>query len=273
MRLILLVAGMLLLGLGAAAQQTLQTQSKKNNNFTITYGVYGNAFVGAGSGFYSKVEPDLQKNPGGGNVLSDTSGEFLYKGLSTVYGLDGNLLYKNFIFTLRAAWQESTTSETVRGSARTTSRRIGGTVGYALYNRNQWLAYPYLGYSSTKNTLLLANFAIDNIQFGDQEIEPNRSGEFETTTGQVEIGVGSKYLINKKGGLLIGAELGGYLPLGDDNWTNKDGGAAAEGTAAFSFSAVYLRFTIGFGGFQLDRAKDKAVDGEPTELPAVLEGN
>jgi hypothetical protein len=81
----------------------------------------------------------------------------------------------------------------------------------------------------------------------------------------VDLGIGTRFCFDKKGGLMVGAELGGYLNAGGSKWKSvadeKTGVVEKEISQANKsvLQGVYLRITVGGGFFQITEPENPMV--------------
>lgn len=115
---------------------------------------------------------------------------------------------------------------------------------------NSFLFYPFAAYHFMGNgKLTVDNYSSDIITFGGVPIEPIIQREFKATQGLIEVGLGTKWTKNPKGGLTFGLELGGYFGMGGTKWEFE--GTELDMTKAANLTGGYLRVSVGGGYFKL----------------------
>ncbi len=246
-------------------QKRIQELAKVEPDYALTKGVFGNLFSGFTYGFYNTLQKDLQ----GENLLGGDDVVFSPSGQGTVLGGQlGGIVGGKVIVTLNAARQSFNEQTSVRGSARLSNVGFGFSVGYAVYNKNQVLIYPYLGYHFGQATLSISNYHTDTVFYGSAPILRGQRGDYKANSGYIEIGAGARYLMSRHGGLMIGADAGIYLTAGGGAWQPIGPRETPTGVSASAFQGVYARITIGGGLFYaaeyIKRRKRGSFD-EPTE--------
>ena len=238
------------------------------------FGVMGHFHGGVTWGFFNNLQKDLE-NP---EFFTEN---WVLNNLGTNYG--GNIMFQigNYLmvggggngFSYDASLASFATDKKGEvGEARQRGYYFTPMLGVVVINRafyeydyptNQynfryrWMLYPFLGLGvGGENTLKLSNYSQDRKYFGGMATEGSvaipRSEfrEFTTNLTMLELGIGTKFMKNNKGGITIGAELGGYFNLGSGKWTDKLTGAEVKGVNDATMSGLYLRVTVGGSFFK-----------------------
>jgi hypothetical protein len=232
-------------------------------DYTFTRGLFGNIYSGVTVGGYGNLQNDLRNR----RLLGTDTTTVRMNGQGSVIGGQIGVLFKNkFIVTLNATRQSFAENTSFRGSARVTNVAFGATFGYTVYNKNQWLAYPYVGAHFGQGSLNIQNWNTDTIFYGGVGIPRSQTGSYKSRSTLFELGVAMRYSMDQHGGLMLGAEVGGYLAPGA-TYTNPGQDAQPTGTAPFALQGVYLRFTLGGGLFYTGEYVKRRRRGElqPTE--------
>lgn len=267
-RWLFLTGGICLLCLSAQAQDLSEIRKRiqqrvEEPDYTLTRGLFGNVYSGFLFGGYGNLQNDLRNRRllGGDTINVKMSSQ------GSVLGGQIGVLFKNkFVVTLNATRQSFAENTSFKGSARVTNVAFGGTIGYTLYNKNQWLAYPYVGAHFGQGSLDIQNWSPDTLFYGGVAIARSQTGSYKSRSTLLELGVAMRYLMNQHGGIMIGAELGAFLSAGS-NYTNPGQDRQPSSTAPFTLQGVYLRFTFGGGIFYVGEYVQRRRKGElqPTE--------
>lgn len=261
-------------------------------------GVFGHLQAGVSWGFFGKLEENLKNKDVytenwyqrslathyGGKILVQFGGVLLGGGISA-YSFDASL----------ATFSEKNGGE--QGEAFQKSYYFTPTLGYAIINRafyeytyetNQydfryrWMLYPFVGLGlGGKNTMTLANYSSKPKYFGDQTsdafvlVPRQETRDLTTNHMLLEIGLGTQFMKNNKGGLMLGAEIGGFFNIGAKKWNDVLTSKEVKGVNDASFKGIYIRATVGGGYFNNKEivGKSKTGDGyvKPEELEAPKE--
>jgi hypothetical protein len=180
------------------------------------------------------------------------------------------------------------TTEKEVGEARLRSQIFGGNIGYAIFNRTRytydseleewqykyrWMLYPFLGVGFSSSNLKLSNYSQKDIFFGGEsgtKIGTASFQEFTTSIPVIELGIGFRGFKSKKGGLMLGAEIGSFFNLGKSDWKYDGNTIPNAELSQTSLSGIYFRITAG-GGFLWNKSSDsdsKEQDGyvKPAEV-------
>ncbi|MBX3101959.1 MAG: hypothetical protein KF690_05580 [Bacteroidetes bacterium] len=168
----------------------------------------------------------------------------------------------NLNYNRRIALGPASGTEPELGMAHTNWQFFGARVGAVLINKacyrwnsdkgeyvfnSNFMLYPFAAYHFMGNgKLTIDNYRPQPINFGESSIEPVQSKEYEATQGLIEVGIGTKWTKNPRGGLTFGLELGGYFGMGGTKWS--DGGTELARVETANLTGGYLRVTVG-GGF------------------------
>jgi len=228
-------------------------------NTKVAYGGFADVYAGWTFGMFGDLEKSFTPEKSLGEDYEISS-------LGSSKGANAHvLLFKSIILTGGANYLSYNAAGTKKGQTTLNVNQIGGNIGYAIINKNQWLLYPYVGFWAGKAKLRLSNFNNDSISFGDKLwIQRSDFREFEATGNVIELGLGGRYLKSKKGGIMVGAELGFYMNSGKSDWTNLKTNTTVSSVEKLGITGVYLRFTLG-GGFFTYNAPDSDKD-KPKEI-------
>lgn len=241
-------------------------------------GFFGSAFGGVSLGFMSDLEDDLKSD------MTFANDDFTINPTATHLGAQVNgLLFKKLIvgghlsyfdFDASLSEEDSPSDSTTlnnqveglsSGLATLESLTFGGRVGYAVITKPNLFLYPYAGFTIGTTDLTVENRSQEDIEFGDQVIEPARNGEFEADLAMVEAGVSFRYHLKTNGSLMLGADLGGYFSIGDNDWEVMDEGTVVNGVETNSMAGAYLRFTLGGAFFKMDPPMNP-IEEEPASM-------
>jgi hypothetical protein len=215
---------------------SFKTDSKKENGFFI--GVHS----GAGYASHGDLEKDLKK--------STTFGDkFFIRGLGSHWGASVNgVLASKIVIGGSFNRFAFDASESEKGQSKVKTQTFGGHIGYLLYNKNNYLIYPFLGYQVGSAKLNLTNYSNVDITYGENvTIERITSKELESKSGLAELGASMRYCFNDKGLLMIGIDLGGFFNVGSKDW--NAGSVTVSKVSKPSLAGAYIRFSASFGLF------------------------
>lgn len=247
------------------------------------FGVFGNITTGVTLGFFGKLSDDLIKEDA-------LKGNFTINNLGSLYG--GNIFFQignRFLIGgggmgLSYTASVGATKEREVGQIKLRSEFFTGTLGFVLLNRTRYVwdnetddyefkyrfyLFPYIGFGGGKTTMRVSNYFDKEIYFGGPTgalIETAKELDFTSKLNILELGLGTRFFKNKKGGLMLGAEIGGYFNVGGGKWkyTDPAGGTQKELTqnvSDVSVSGIYFRVTAGGGWLKInDPAKSNAGD-------------
>jgi hypothetical protein len=281
------VAPVMLAQQGTDTTMTAGSESSRPADTTLRlkFGVFGNLHAGVTYGSFGKLANSFQSDP----VFRNS--DYQLSGLGSDFGghLFG-LLFKRIIIggggtyfaydaSLSLRSVPSDTSQFVaeqdqlqRGETNITSGTIHGNLGFAIINRKKLLLFPYIGYHTGTSTLTVKNYSPDVINLGSATIDRSRTEKFTSDITMFEFGVGVRVFKNRAGGLSVGAELGGYLNLGDPTWTADNGGAEVKNIEQSSLSGGYLRITVGGGIFSTTQPQPCGKRGTDAYVPEGATG-
>lgn len=232
--------------LGAQGQKGLR-DVRFTSGIAVTEGFFVQAYAGPGVARYGDLKQDLIQSAS----IGVDSVEFALDPSTTTYGLQAAGIYRRFVLRGFAGFTQSATSTTFKGGVQTRTSNLGAHVGYLVYNQKRWLVFPYAGLSVGSTRLELQNYDSQPIQFGADTVDIARTGTFRADVAQIELGGSVRYMLSESGGVLVGLDFGGALPLGSQPWANDDlGGREVEGVAPHTLGGFYLRFTLGIGLFR-----------------------
>lgn len=271
------------------------------------WGVFGNIHSGVTFGSFGSLEDDLKTeqlfrdnfalSSLGTNVGGDVNVQI---GHRLIIGFGGTRfdyhtsLAGNQNYQPPASDTIAPTEPTEFGESRIHSYFFDAKIGFCIFNKTRykydkdlrefeykyrWMLYPYIGLGFGNETLMeVSNYSLDREYFGPSDdieapgaIPRSEYREFTTALTMLEIGVATRFLKNKRGGLMLGAELGGYFNLGDGTWENSDLGVEIPEVNPAGLSGVYLRVTAGGGFFQVDDPSFQAVEDGYVDPDALKE--
>lgn len=215
---------------------SFKSDSKKEHGFFV--GIHS----GAGFASMGDLEKDLKK--------STTFGDkFFIRGLGSHWGvhLNGVIASKIIVgFSMNRFAFDASESE--KGQSKIKTQTLGGQIGYLVYNKNNYLIYPFLGYQAGNSTMSLTNYSNVDITYGDNfTIERITAKDLESSLGLAEIGASMRYCFNDRGLVVIGIDLGAFFNVGTKDW--KGGDITVSQVSKPSLAGGYLRFSLGFGLF------------------------
>ena len=151
----------------------------------------------------------------------------------------------------------------------------GFDFGVAVYNRHLTLFYPYVGVGGYALSFDVANGRDRDLRFGDATVGPGQTRAFSTGFFTADFGIGIQRMMFfgrrddlSDGGFLAGFEGGLLVPLVKGALVD-DADQRVAGVADFGLSGVYLRLTLGGGGFSFSddpRYRDLRNDYEDEDL-------
>jgi hypothetical protein len=250
----------------ASEVPTTYTRDNVSVKVKTKFGVMGQINPGFTFGMQSNLEKsldstftaDYKNNPLG--MLLGGNIDFII-GSKLMVGVGGMRLNYN----RRIALGPATGTEPELGMAHTSWQFLGARIGAVLISKanyrwsaneskyvfhSNFLLYPFAAYHFMgTGTLTIDNYRPQAIRFGESSIDPVQSKEYEATQGLIEVGIGTKWTKNPRGGLMFGLELGGYFGMGGTKWS--EGGTELARVEAANLSGGYLRVTVGGGLLKL----------------------
>lgn len=278
----------------AQTADSTNTSGKKDKpgHVKTKFGVFGNITTGITFGFFGKLEEDLKKdelfkqefsisNLGsqyGGNIFVQIGNRFLIGGGGTGFSYNMSL---------------GATNEREIGQTTMRSQFITGNVGFVLFNRCRYAIdedtdeyefkyrmyiFPYLGFGSGKNVMRLSNYFDQELQFGGQSgvvLETAKELDFTANLSILELGIGTRFMKNKKGGLMVGGEIGGYFNLGGGKWkyndpVTKQDKELTQNVSDVALSGIYFRVTVGGGIMKITEPENVSSMGDAYIRPDRL---
>jgi hypothetical protein len=243
------------------AEKAEKPEKGQDSTLRMTYGLFANVQSGFTYGAFGKLKESLAEP-----TVFDNQ-DFVVRGLgSSIGGSVHGLLFKRLIiggggtrYSYDASLSErpspqdtaqyNSSFETLnRGEAKVTTTLYNIHLGFAALNRENHLLFPYVGYSFGSQELRVQNYSPDIMNLGGSEIDRARTETFKSNVGVVDFGVGYRYVMKRNGGLMVGAELGGYVNVGKNDWESEDG-MVLQNVQQSSLMGGYLRFTVGGGIF------------------------
>lgn len=254
-------------------EMEVEEEEAPDTTLRVKFGIFANAHAGMTYGSFGDIKDNLAAEQAFSNE------EYELAGLGTHYGGQVQfLLFKRLLLsgggsafdydaslstsqvTLDTANYDQQFETYNRGEATLRTELFHGSVGFAVMNKKQILLFPYAGYCTGTQTLTVKNYSPDILNVGSAPIDRARTEEFESDISLVELGVGVRYMRQKNGGLMVGAELGGYFNTGDNDWTDSDGNVV-EDVEPSTLAGGYLRLTVGGGIFSTNE-KEMMPEGE-----------
>jgi hypothetical protein len=255
-------------------EETVKTIPPAPAHEVSAFGILGYFHTGTTFGFFGQLEDDLMKNSAlqervivrnwgsayGGNLGVMIGNRFMVGFTAMGYSYDQNI---------------GATKEKEIGEARLRSQIFGGNIGYAIFNRTRytydseleeweykyrWMLYPFLGVGFSSTNLKLSNYSQKDIFFGGEsgtKIGTASFQEFTTSMPVIELGVGFRGFKSKKGGLMLGGEIGGFFNLGKSDWKHNGNAIPKAELSQTSFSGIYFRVIAG-GGFLWNKSSDSS---------------
>lgn len=198
---------------------------------------------GVGVGFWGNLASDFKQPDALGK-------DFTLRPWATTAG--GNLdilIGRRLLLSGGAQLMHFDASETERGLARPYTLHYGGQLGFAAVNKNTWLFYPYAGYHIGSAELRYTNYFTEPIRFGlTQELRPLEKETYKADLGLVELGLGLRRFKRADGiTYLWGADLGAQFSPSKGAWKPTNNDLPVLGVNAVQLTAIYLRFSLGFG--------------------------
>ncbi len=264
----------------AAEEETMDEESMEDfaepedTTLRATFGIFGNVHAGMTYGTFGDLATEL-----GTEDVFDNE-EYKVRGLGTNIGGQLHLLlFKRLMISGGGNYYEYSSSlsqqpsaddsvsfnqerdDYNRGEAKVRGYTVGGNLGFAVLNKKQYLLWPYVGYTFGESELEVKNYSTDIMRLGEVEIDRAQTQTYTSSLGMIEGGVGFRYMMDPKGGLMFGAELGGYYNIAGNNYETEDGVELTDFTES-SLTGGYLRFTFGGGIF----GNTKSVGDEEAEF-------
>jgi hypothetical protein len=251
-------------------------------------GVFANFHSGITFGGFGKLQDDLKKpqllkedfklnrlgSALGGDLFVQIGNRFLVGLGGVAYNYDWAI---GVTKKTNPTGNKNMTDSSQVGSTTLSAAFITAKLGFVLLNktkyeiseetnelefRYRWMLFPYLGMGFGGTTMDVANYSINNLYFGSEKegarIDRTATQTFAANLNVIDLGIGTRYMRNNKGGIMLGAEIGGYFNLGKGDWEQKGGSKVANVSQA-SLSGMYLRATVGGGFFRY---------ADPNEVPA-----
>lgn len=211
----------------------------------VKIGVFANFHSGASYTGFGQLEKDLKKEGMYGDKL-------FVRGLGSVVGgsVNGIIASKIILSVSATRMDHDASGGAEKGESHLKSITFGGSVGFAVCNKNRHLVYPYVGYQTGTSTLKLYNYDREDITFGDNgTIERIDYKEYTSKIGTVDIGCGYRFNTKDKGGIMIGVDGGINLSISGTEWKTSD--VTVSNAKKAQATGGYIRFTLGGGLFGL----------------------
>lgn len=208
------------------------------------WGGFGHAFAGMVAGDLGGYDTQLSAE----TTLGSGAGPTVFGGM--LGGGGRALLGRRIMLGGKGYALLTPTQSGAHGTARVTGGGGGLDVGVALYNRDRWLVYPYLGAQGFGLDLDVTNNSTQSRAIGEVRIPAGESRTFRTGFPMIEVGAGVQRLLfrgDEHGGFMVGLELGFVYGFAGDAWQIDDMDVAGLGTPGLT--GGYLRLTLGGGGF------------------------
>ena len=203
------------------------------------------------SGFFSGIY--IANNNSLENKLQSSLGsDFKLNNIAWTAGGGGKYLFKKrWMFGLEGQHVQFLDSKNEKGQV--SNQRYGTKIaaGYAIINKEHWVAFSFIGYSFDKNLMLLINnsdhdFLID----GNNKIESKTSEEYYQKISTVALGINTNTLFTKEGkGGAMGIETG--ISYSMPGKFNNNFNRPVDGLGNRSQVMYYFRISISGAYFYL----------------------
>jgi len=139
-------------------------------------------------------------------------------------------------------------------------RYLGGgghfSLGYAVFNQDQWLVYPAIGIGGMQLDLIIDNQGDTDLTFGQRTIPAQSEADFTLPTATLDLHVAVRRLLLPGGGPAVGLEIGYTYGLEETQWREAATDQPVAGLAeAGRLSHFYLKLNVGGGGFFTEQAQ------------------
>lgn len=208
------------------------------------WGGFGHAFFGGALNGYGNFENEMAAP----RALGD---DFSISPLGMQFGGGGKFLIAGTILVGGKGMGWAMSADQSQGANVSLTGGGGGfDIGYAAYNQDQNLLYPYFGLGGYALEIEMQNrLATQSIAFGSARVAPDATDTFSAGFFTFDFGVGfQRLLFFGDGGLTVGAEGGVMIPILRGAWQGEDENEIS-GLEELGVSGGYLRITLGGGGF------------------------
>ncbi len=208
------------------------------------WGGFGHAFFGGALFGYDHFDDEMARPRALGN-------DFTISPLGMQFGGGGKLLIAGTLLVGGKGMGWSVMADQSQGANVLITGGGGGLdIGYAAYNNDFNLLYPYFGLGGYSLTIEMKNaLATQAIEFGAARVAPDDTDAFSAGFFTFDFGVGyQRLLFFGSGGFVLGAEGGFLIPILPGAWKDEDGNEVG-GLERLGVSGGYLRITVGGGGF------------------------
>lgn len=230
--------------LGLGVFPTL-AQERMVHSQKYEFGIFGHYYIGYVQSPSSALQNELQKTFGNNYSLG-----------SSGYGTGGGgmILFSNGVLlggnggTHPLAYSYADSAQ-----IRTKHDFAYFNLGYCVFNQSSWILYPYVGFGAGTASVSVRNDAKTGWTADFDKAKPFQYGEkrtYKARSPAFELGMGSKFVTSRYGGVVFGLDAGAYLLPDAGDW--KDGSRTISGLRTSNFSGFYLRLTIGGGAFKED---------------------
>ncbi len=133
------------------------------------------------------------------------------------------------------------------GSSQGSGGGGGFDVGWAPINDGRRLIYPLVGLNFSGVDVLVQNHS-EARTVGNYAMVPNDRATFTGSSVALDFGINITQLFwgDERGGTMLGAQAGYWLPITSGDWSTK-GGATVSGVDG-STNGLYFRINVGGGG-------------------------
>ncbi len=174
---------------------------------TPNWGGFGHAFAGMFAGSFGNIADDLAKTEALGGAAINAVGAQL--------GGGGWVLLSGHFMVGGRGWGMYVPSEGGdRGSATFGGGGGGVDFGWAAYNRNRFLVFPFIGVGGYGQSIELNNSRTSvetgggEITVGGLTIPAGKSATIDGGAAYMELGLGvQRFLFKEQGGFMLGAEI------------------------------------------------------------------
>ncbi len=137
------------------------------------------------------------------------------------------------------------------GTAKQSGYGGGLTFGYSWHKGNR-LFYPYVGLGGGELSIEIVNKSDRVMNYGDFPIPVGESRTISDGYIYTELGLGWQWFLPEMdGGGVVGFEVGALASVAGGEWSGPNS-EQIEGAEKGGYSGLYVRFTVGGGGFWME---------------------
>lgn len=219
-----------------------QKEERYGKNFKFKYGIMGHYLAGMSYTSNQGIEKELQKSFGNTLSLSRT-------GYCT--GGGGSVLFRSgLIVGGKGGLSKFSYSYTDSALVRTSDRWGFINLGIAVFNKNQFLLYPYLGLGWGSSDITVKNESVrpQNLHFDkNMPLQAGEARKYTSRTPVFEAGFSFNYLIAQEFGIMLGLDTGMYYLADISEW--RQAGREVSGLRTNNLMNTYVKMRIGIGLF------------------------